>query len=377
MERNRWKTAHIDSPRIDLKASPIAEDPESQTLSFKTHYYGGIKKFHWLNIPLALHGTILKGDGKSVDIVIGEDPDDPIFIIGDLLVHLSRKVQGNKKLFEAFDGEALNIFAGHWPHEDKDSKSPIKRRLMEILNKKYGIVEEDLVTADIAAVPAGPARDIGFDQAMVGAYGQDDRICSITAVKAIARVKNPAKTAIVALYDKEEVGSGGNTGAQSTVLETFITDLLFKTTKGANYHLVTKAMENTRVLSGDVDAAVHPHYKSVHELNNAAKLGHGIVVSKFSGYGGKFAGNEASAEYYNDIRRLFNKHNIPWQNAELGRVDEGGGGTVAKYLANFNMEVIDCGPGVLSMHSPMEITSKADIYYTFRAYEVFLSQDKL
>ncbi len=365
--------AHIDSPRLDLKGSPIIEDADTETLFLKTHYYGGIKKYQWLNTPLSLHGVVVKENGESVEIHIGDDPEDPIFMIGDLLIHLSRKKQGKKKLFEAFQGEDLNIFAGHMPHGDEDAKSPIKLKLMQILNDKYGIVEEDLVSADIEAVPAGPARDLGFDRGLIAGYGQDDRICSITALKALMDLGTPQRTAMVALYDKEEVGSGGNTGAQSMVLESFIARIMELKDSKTRYSQVKTCLENTRALSADVDAGMHPNYKDVHESQNAARLSHGIVLSKFSGVGGKSGGNEASAEYLGTIRKMFKENNVPWQNAELGKVDEGGGGTVAKFLANFNMEIIDCGPALISMHAPMEISSKADVYFTYMAYKTFLS----
>ncbi len=360
--------SHIDTPRIDLKQKPLYEDTDSELALFKTHYYGGIKKYQWANIPLALHGVIVDSKGKSIRVNIGEDPEDPVFVIGDLLPHLSYKAQAERKMGEVLKGEELRVIIGNRPSKDKDAKSKLKLNILEILNDKYGIVEEDLISAELQVVPATPARDVGLDRSMVGGYGHDDRICAYTSMRAIMEVDKPKKTAMALFFDKEEVGSIGATGAQGGFFEMALGEILEKAVPNYRYAVLKRTLANSRALSADVDAAVHPMFKSVHDIGNAAKLGHGIAVCKYGGARGKAGSNDANAEFLGELRQLFNKQKIPWQYTELGKVDEGGGGTVARFLSEHNLEVIDCGPALVSMHSPFEIASKADLYYTFRAF---------
>jgi len=361
--------SHIDTPRIDLKQKPLYEDPDSELALLKTHYYGGIKKYQWTNIPLALHGIIIKSDGKAINVTIGEDPEDPVLVIGDLLPHLSYKAQAERKMPEVIKGEELRIIIGNRPSKsDKDAKSKLKLNILEILNKKYNIVEEDLISAELQIVPATPARDVGLDRSMVGGYGHDDRVCAYTSLRAIMDTDKPKKTALALFFDKEEVGSIGATGAQGGFFEMAVGEMLEKAVPNYRYSILKRAMANSRALSADVDAGVHPTFKSVHELGNAAKLGHGMGICKFGGARGKYASNDANAEFLGELRRLFNKTKVPWQYTELGKVDEGGGGTVARFLSEHNLEVIDCGPPLISMHSPFEIASKVDIYSTYRAF---------
>ncbi len=374
LEGTRMVAAHIDSPRLDLKQNPLYEDGDTQIALFKTHYYGGIKKYQWANIPLALHGVVFTSKGKKVEVVIGEEPDDPVFTVCDLLPHLARGEQAARKMPEVLKGEELNIIVGNMPVEDEEVKHRVKTWVLDYLNKKYGIVEEDLTSAELTAVPAGPARDVGFDRTMVGGYGQDDHASAFPAFRAILDIDVPEHAAIALFFDKEEIGSDGATGAQSRLPEQVIGDMLALYMPDYRYAHLRKALLNSKVLSADVNAAVNPTFKNVHEMMNASKMGYGVVITKFTGHGGKYSANDATAEYTTEIRLLFNKHKIPWQLGELGKVDEGGGGTVAKFLAKYNMDVIDCGPSVISMHSPFEITSKADIYYTYRAYSVFMEK---
>jgi aspartyl aminopeptidase len=357
--------SHIDCPRLDLKQIPLYEDTSSNVALFETHYYGGIKKFHWVTIPLTLHGVVVKKDGKKVTFTLGECESDPIFAVPDLLPHLSRKVQDIKKLDDAITGESLDLMVGSQPAKGEMSEK-IKAAILDKLHKDYGIVEEDFISAELEAVPAYKARDMGFDKSLIGAYGQDDRACAYTSLKAIMDLNAPEYTAIALFVDKEEIGSEGNTTAQVTsFLRSIIKDLDPKADPDS-------VMLKSKVVSADVNAAVTPNYTEVFELKNASTLGHGVVMSKFTGHGGKYAANDASAEYVSEIRTMLNKEKIPWQTAELGRVDNGGGGTVAKYFSRLGMEVIDLGPAVMCMHSPFEITSKVDIYSSYLAYKAFL-----
>ncbi len=363
--------SHIDAPRLDLKQNPLYEDGDTNLALLKTHYYGGIKKYQWVNQPLAVHGKIVKSDGKSVDITIGEDPDEPAFMITDLEPHLSRKAQGQRKLPEGIKGEELNVLVGSVPLKDEDAKNKVKLWVLDHLNKKYGIIEEDFTTAELEIVPAGLPRDIGFDSSMVGAYGQDDRICAYSSMIAVADVKKPKNTAVALFFDKEEIGSEGNTGVRSRFLENLIGELI--ELKDPNYRdsQLRKALTNSRALSSDVTGGVNPNFKDVHELKNAPRIGYGLVMTKFTGSGGKYSSNDANAEYIGELRRVFNKNKVPWQIGELGKVDEGGGGTIAKFLAEHNMEVVDCGPAILSLHAPFEVASKADVYASYQGYKAF------
>jgi len=363
--------AHIDSPRLDLKPTPLYEDTDMALL--KTHYYGGIKKYQWVAIPLAIHGVIVKGDGSIINVNIGEDQNDPVFTITDILPHLAAD-QMQKKMSEGITGEGLNVLFGSIPYRDESVKEKVKTNILNLLNQKYGIVEEDFISAELEVVPAFKAKDVGLDKSMIGAYGQDDRVCAYTSLMAILETENPDKTAICILTDKEEIGSMGNTGAESTLLENFIADLCALTTDNYNDMLLRNCLRNTKMLSADVSAAVDPNYDSVFDKKNATYIGKGIALQKYTGVRGKAGGSDANAEFVGEIRQLFNKHGIIWQTGELGKVDQGGGGTIAQYIANLGAEVIDCGVPVLSMHSPFEVTSKIDVYNTYKAYKVFYQE---
>lgn len=369
-EGTRIVGAHVDSPRIDIKQNPLYESTDM--VFFKTHYYGGIKKYQWLAIPLALHGVIIKADGTKVEINIGEEDDDPVFTITDLLPHLA-KDQVSQKVSEAFKGENMNALIGSEPIGNEDDKDRFKNNILKLLNDKYGIVEEDLVSSELQLVPAFKARDVGFDRSMVGAYAHDDRICAYPALMAILETKKPEYTAITYLTDKEEIGSVGNTGAESRALENFIAGLCaFTTKKQYSDRLVRASLDRSKMLSADVNAAMDPNYEGTHDRLNAGYLGKGIAIMKYSGSRGKSGASDASAEYLGEIRRLFNENNIPWHITELGAVDKGGGGTIAMMIANLGVDVIDVGVPILSMHSPFEVASKADIYAAYRGYCVFL-----
>jgi len=357
--------SHIDSPRLDLKQVPLYQDSESHLALFETHYYGGIKKFQWVVIPLALHGVIVKKDGKKITFSLGEHEKDPVFSVPDLLPHLSHDVQDNKKIDEAIKGESLDIVIGSVPAKG-DFKEKIKAAILEKLHTDYNITEEDFISAELEAVPAFMARDVGFDRSLIGAYGQDDRICAYAALHAILDVKNPEYTVLSFFVDKEEIGSEGNASAQAS---TFLRSLI----KELDPHVdVDSVLLKSKVISADVQSAVTPNYTDVFELKNASSLGNGVVMSKYTGHGGKYSANDASAEYVAEIRALLDKAKIPWQTGELGKVDKGGGGTVAKYFSRLGMEVIDLGAPVLSMHSPYEVTSKVDLYSSYLAYLTFL-----
>ncbi|MEM0145061.1 MAG: aminopeptidase [Thermoplasmata archaeon] len=362
--------AHIDAPRLDIKPSPLVEDKDSQFTLFKTHYYGGIKKFQWVSRPLAIHGVVVTKAGKKINIVIGEDDEDPVFTIPDLLPHLAKKVQGEKKLLEGFEGEDLQIIVSHIP-EKGEEKNPFKKYLLKVLKEKYSIEEEDLYSADLEVVPASSPREVGFDRSMVGAYGQDDRICAYTSVMAILNSKTNNNT-IVILFDKEEIGSDGNVGAQSNLIEYIITKILDISGIQYTYGKLLDIMHSSKVISADVNAVVNPLFKQVHDLNNAAKAGNGVIVTKYTGSGGKYGSSEAQAELVAEIRNIFDMNGIIYQFGLLGKVDEGGGGTVAKYLAKYGMNVIDIGPGLISMHSPFEVVSKIDLWSSYRGYKAFL-----
>ncbi|MHA4989906.1 aminopeptidase [Cetobacterium somerae] len=370
-----YVVSHIDSPRIDLKQNPLYEELELAYM--KTHYYGGIKKYQWASIPLSLHGVVILGNGERRDIIIGEKEDDPVFTIPDLLPHLAAKYQGDRQTSEVIKGEELQIIVGSIPIEVKNSeiKELIKYQILEELNRTYNMIEEDFISAEFQLVPAFKAKDIGLDRSLIGAYGQDDRVCGYTSLRAILDLNEvPVKTAVCFLADKEETGSHGSTGLQSNYLEYFTSDLINKIQGTYNDLDLRKTLWNSNALSSDVNAAMDPIFKGVHEPQNAAKLNYGIVVTKFTGARGKSGTNDADAEYVWSIRNLLNTHGITWQIGELGRVDEGGGGTVAMFLAEVGIKTIDVGPALLAMHSPFEVSSKLDIYETYRTYKVFFEK---
>ena len=359
--------AHIDSPRLDLKPNPLYEDGE--LAYFNTHYYGGIKKYQWTTIPLSIHGVMIKSNGEKIIINIGEDENDPIFTITDLLPHLA-KDQEAKRLREAIEGENLDLLVGSIPILDDESKQKVKLNILKILNEKYGITEKDFVSSELELVPAFKARSLGFDYGMVAAYGQDDKVCSYTALKALMEIERPQKTSICILSDKEEIGSMGNTGMESHMFDYFVSELLNKT--GENRpNLLDKVFCFSRMLSADVDAGFDPLYANVSDRTNAAFLGRGIGLNKYTGARGKSGASDANAEFVAWVRRVLEKNDIRYQISELGKVDVGGGGTIAYILANKGVDVIDCGVPVLSMHAPYEVTSKFDIYTAYRTYKAF------
>ncbi len=361
----RIAAAHIDSPRLDLKQCPLYED--SEMALFKTHYYGGIKKYQWTAIPLALHGVIVKSDNSVVNVNIGEDENDPVFCVTDLLPHLSTE-QMKRNAPDIIKGEELNILIGSRPFRDDEISEKVKLNIMQILNEKYGIIEKDFLSAELEAVPAFKARDIGFDRSMIGSYGHDDRVCAYTALQATLKCKSPTKTVVTVLTDKEETGSDGNTGLRSSYLKYFIADLA----KPYNVDGWT-VLSNSECLSADVNAAFDPTFPDVLEKNNAAFINHGVAVTKYTGSRGKAGTSDASAEFFGRIRNLLDKKGVIWQTGELGKVDMGGGGTVAAYIANLNVDVIDVGVPVLSMHAPFEIVSKIDVFMAYKAFSAFLS----
>jgi len=342
---------------------------------FKTHYYGGIKKYQWVTIPLSVHGVLVRKDGSIVKLVIGEDNNDPVFTITDLLPHLASD-QMQKKMSEAITGEGLNILTGSIPFKDEKVREKVKLNVLKLLNDKYGIIEEDFLSAELEFVPAFKASDIGFDGSMIGAYGQDDRVCAYTALKSILELETVNRTAICVLSDKEEIGSVGNTGAQSSFLENFLADLINLSTNDYTDILLRRCLDNSKMLSADVNAAIDPNFEGVYDKINSSFIGRGIVLQKYTGARGKVGASDANAEFVGEVRKLFNDNNIIWQTAELGKVDQGGGGTIAQFIANIGVDVIDCGVAVLSMHSPFEITSKADVYMAFKAYKTFLANTK-
>ena len=357
--------SHIDSPRIDLKPHPIIED-EGIALA-KTHYYGGVKKYQWFNIPLSIVGVVVKEDGSVVDVKIGEDENDPVFVISDLLPHLDRK---DEKVSEKFQAEKMNLILGSIPLNEEE-KEAVKLNVLKILNEKYGIKEEDLVSADLELVPAFKPREVGLDKSFIAAYGHDDRICAYTSLMALLDAKEGKNMGII-LFDREEIGSDGNAGAKSRFYMGFFRKILKKQGfDDVEYHL-DEALEKTIVISADVNAAVTPSFKDVHDLANAAKVGHGVVLTKYTGARGKYGASEASAELVAKVRTVLNKRGVLWQVGTLGKVDVGGGGTVAKFLAEKGADVLDMGPGLIGMHSPYELVSKVDLYETYEAYKALM-----
>lgn len=360
----RILASHIDSPRLDLKQNPLYED--SSMAFFKTHYYGGIKKYQWTAIPLALHGTVVLKNGKSVDIAIGEAETDPVFYINDLLPHLSRE-QNSKPLSQAIDGETLNVLVGGIPFKDDDVKDSIKLNVLKHLHDDYGMVESDFLSAELCVVPAFKARDIGFDRALIGAYGHDDRVCSYPALTSLLDTEDEKHTVLVVLADKEEIGSEGTTGMQCKVYEDII-DVIAASENQPS----ALVRANSVCLSADVTAGYDPNYAGVYEKRNSSLVSYGTSICKFTGSGGKGGSSDASAELCGRIRRIFDSNGIIWQTAELGKVDAGGGGTVAKYLAKLNIDTIDIGVPVISMHAPYEVISKGDLYSTYEAFAAFI-----
>lgn len=359
--------AHIDSPRLDLKQNPLYEDTGLSLLD--THYYGGIKKYQWVTLPLALHGVVVKKDGTVIDICIGEDDNDPVVGVSDLLVHLSGD-QLTKKGAKVIEGEDLNVLVGSMPLKGTE-KEAVKANILEILKEKYDIEEEDFLSAEIEVVPAGKARDYGLDRSMVMAYGHDDRVCSYTSLMAMFDIKESDKTCCCLLVDKEEIGSVGATGMHSRFFENAVAEVIDKY-EGYSDLKLRRCLSNSKMLSSDVSAAFDPNYPSVMEKKNSAFFGKGMVFNKYTGARGKSGCNDANAEYMAELRNIMEKHDVSFQTAELGKVDAGGGGTIAYILAQYNMEVIDCGVALHNMHAPWEIASKVDIYETMKGYRAFL-----
>ena len=359
--------AHIDSPRLDLKQNPVYENTELAYLD--THYYGGIKKYQWVTLPLALHGVIVKKDGTSVDVCIGEKEDDPVFVISDLLIHLSND-QMQKKAASVIEGEDLNVTFGSMPLKEEE-KDKVKANVLKLLKERYDVEESDLVSAEIEVVPAGKARDLGIDRSMVIGYGQDDRVCAYTSLVALLEMENVEKTAVCLLVDKEEVGSQGATDMQSCFFENALAEVMDR--MGIYSELkVRRALQHSKMLSSDVSAAYDPNYAGVMETNNCAYFGKGLVFNKYTGARGKSGCNDANAEYMAELRAVMEKGNVAYQTSELGKVDQGGGGTIAYILANYGMEVIDSGVALHNMHAPWEVSSKADIYEAKKGYLAFL-----
>lgn len=362
----RLSAAHIDSPRLDMKQNPLYEDTE--IAYFKTHYYGGVKKYQWTAIPLSLHGVVVKRDGTKAYVNVGEDDNDPKFVVTDLLPHLAAE-QMKRTLADGIRGEELNILIGSRPFKDDEASEKVKLNIMNILFEKYGIIESDFLSAELEAVPAFKSCDIGFDRSMIGSYGHDDRVCAYPAAEAIFNIENPEYTAITVLTDKEEIGSDGNTGLNSSYFKYFVADLA--NTQGVNYHTV---LSNTHCLSADVNAAFDPTFPDVSERRNASYINKGVVITKYTGSRGKAGTSDASAEYMGKIRSMLDGAEVVWQSGELGKVDAGGGGTVAMYLAALDIDVVDLGVPVLSMHAPFEVVSKLDVYMAYRAFKTFFEE---
>ncbi|QTA37816.1 aminopeptidase [Thermosipho ferrireducens] len=360
--------AHVDAPRIDLKPNPLYED--EKLAFFKTHYYGGVKLYQWYNIPLAIVGVVVKEDGTKVDIKIGLEENDPIFVIPDLLPHLDRK---DDKISEKFQGEKLNLLVGSIPLE-KEEKESVKKNILKILKEKYDIEEEDFVSADLELVPAFKSREVGLDRSFIGAYGHDDRICSFEAIRALVDAENLEKSAAVILFDREEIGSEGNSGAKARFYKLFFRRILKISGETDTEYAFDIMIENSFVVSADVAAVINPTFKDVHDKYNAPVVGGGVTLVKYTGVRGKAGASEADAEVVAHVRKVLNEAGIKWQVGTLGKIGIGGGGTVAKFLAQEGFKVIDMGPGLMSMHSPFEIVSKVDLYESYLAYKELLSK---
>ncbi|MFA6842800.1 MAG: aminopeptidase [Bacilli bacterium] len=363
--------AHIDSPRLDLKQNPLYQDTDFALLN--THYYGGIKKYQWVTIPLSLIGVVCKKDGSTVDVTIGEGENDPVFGVTDLLIHLSKE-QMKKTAAEAITGEDLDVTFGSIGVDSEDEKDTVKQNVLKLLKEKYDITEEDFISAEIEVVPSGKARDYGLDRSMIAGYGHDDRSCAYTSLRALLDIKSSEFTSCAILVDKEEIGSVGATGSHSVFFENVIANICEKMGKKDIYFATHKALENSKMLSSDVSAAYDPLYSSVNDKLNCAYFGKGIVFNKYTGSRGKSGSNDAQPEYIAWVRQILDDNKINWQTSELGKVDEGGGGTIAYILGNYNMNVVDAGIAVLNMHAPMEIVSKVDVFSAYEAYKVFLTK---
>lgn len=361
--------AHIDSPRLDIKQNPLYEDTELAYLD--THYYGGIKKYQWVTLPLAIHGVVVKTDGEVINIVIGEDENDPVLFISDLLIHLAQE-QIEKKASKVIEGEDLNVIIGNRPLKGEE-KDAVKKQILKLIKEKYGFEEEDFLSAELEVVPAGKARDAGMDRSMIMGYGQDDRVCAYTSLAAMLEFKKVNRTACCILVDKEEIGSVGATGMKSHFFENMVAEVLDRMGEYSELKL-RRVLANSRMLSSDVSAAYDPTYASAFEKKNAAYFGKGIVFNKFTGSRGKSGSNDANAEYVALVRHIMEKHDVTYQTAELGKVDLGGGGTIAYILATYGMDVIDSGVAVLNMHAPWEVVSKADVYETKKGYMAFITE---
>lgn len=361
--------AHVDSPRLDVKQNPLYEDYDISLM--ETHYYGGIKPYQWVTLPLALHGVVCKKDGTTVKIVIGEDENDPVVGVSDLLPHLAKK-QMEKSAKNVIEAEDLNITVGSIPLKGKE-KEAVKAHVLTLLKEKYDIEEKDFISAEIEAVPAGKARDYGLDRSMIIGYGHDDRACAYTSLMALLEVEHPTKTLVCLLVDKEEVGSNGATGMHSKFFENIVAELIGLKEDFSEIKL-RRAFSNSKMLSGDVSAAYDPNYPFVNEIKNTAFFGKGISINKYTGKDGKSGANDANPEFLAEIRNVFDKHNVAWQTSELGKVDEGGGGTISYIMANYGMQIVDAGVPVQNMHAPWEVASKVDIYETKQAYLAFLKE---
>lgn len=363
--------AHIDSPRLDLKQNPLYENTDMALL--KTHYYGGIKKYQWPTIPLAIHGVIYNSDGEKITITIGESESDPVFVITDLLPHLA-KDQMAKKMTEGIEAENMNVLIGGMPIKAEDVQEKVKFAILKMLNNRYGITEKSFQSAELEIVPAYKARNVGLDESFVGAYGHDDRVCAYTALRGILDAEPPKRTAAVVLVDKEEIGSSGNTGAQSAFMMMTIAELTEKVMGSCSVTELNRVIENSACMSSDVSNAVDPNYLSVSEPKNSSYAGRGVSIVKYTGARGKYDSSDANAEFVYEIGKLMDENGVIWQTGELGKVDQGGGGTIAQYVANLNMDVIDCGVPVLSMHAPFEVVAKSDVYMAYRAYKAFFKR---
>lgn len=361
--------AHIDSPRLDLKPQPLYEDNGIAFL--KTHYYGGIRKYQWYNIPLSLHGVVVKKDGTAINVSVGEKEGDPIFCITDLLPHLAAQYSG-KKLSDAFEAEKLNVIVGNIGCPDAD-KDKVKYGVMKLLNEMYDISEADLMSSELELVPAFGARDLGFDRSMIAGYGHDDRVCAYTALRAIIDTQNPDKTAVCLLVDKEEVGSMGNTGMQSRNFENVLAKVYSLCDGNYSELGLRECLSNSQCLSADVGAAFDPNFPEVYERNNSPYLNEGLLLTKYTGARGKSGSSDASAEFVAKIRNIFEENDVLWQSGELGKTDVGGGGTIAQFVANLDIDTIDCGVALLGMHSPNEVAGKFDIYMAYKGYRAFMN----